>query len=89
MGNLPRGQESQQLWGVPAALGGSQQLSTAVLRAAGVELLRSTGTQLIRPKTGGSDKGSPNAMFIFSLQLFSGSQSDSLKQEVSFKTGQW
>ena len=71
-GNLPWGQESQQLWG-------SQQLSTAVLRAAGAERPHSTEPQLLRPKTGGSDKGNPGTVFIFSWQLFSGSQNDSLK----------
>lgn len=55
-----------------------------MLEAVGVELLHSTGPRLIRPKTGGSDKGSSNTTFVFSLKLFSGSQMNSLKQEVSF-----
>lgn len=56
-----------------------------MLKAVGVEVLHSTGPRLIRPKTGGSDKGSPNTTFVFSLKLFSGSQMNSLKQEVPFK----
>lgn len=85
------GARKPQLWGVPAAPGDpsgsgeSQQLNAAVLKAVEVELLHSTNRQLIRTKTGGSDKSDPNTMCIFSLQLFSGSQNDSLKQEVSFK----
>jgi len=53
------------------------------------ELPRNPSAHLKGPKTGELGRGGPNTMFVFCLRLFSGSQNDSLKQEVSFKTGQW
>lgn len=74
----PRARNPSSSGGIPAA----------ECRVTGAELPHNTNPQLVRPKTGGSDKGRPNTMFIFSLQLFSGSQNDSLERDRAVANAQ-